>query len=173
AQRLRIRGPSATQGLSAHRLRRGALRRQREAGCLRTGAARAGIPQLRFPLPLGGAGLPTAGRREGQAMKPTLKAGLKHRFVYRVPDNKTVPFLFPEAADFQSMPKVFATGFMVGLFEWTCMQLMAPHLDTGEGSLGVDIGVSHEAAAPPGVTIPVDPGATGVDGSRGVLSVRQ
>jgi len=105
-------------------------------------------------------------------MKPTLKAGLKHRFVYRVPDNKTVPFLFPEAADFQSMPKVFATGFMVGLFEWTCMQLMAPHLDTGEGSLGVHIDVSHEAATPPGLIITVDAECTGVHGSRVSFDVR-
>ena len=99
-------------------------------------------------------------------MKPTLKAGLTHRFVYRVPENKTVPFLFPEVADFQSMPKVFATGFMVGLFEWTCMQLMAPHLDPGEGSLGVHIDVSHEAATPPGLTITVDTECTAVHGNR-------
>ena len=99
-------------------------------------------------------------------MKPTLKAGLSHRFCYQVPENKTVPFLYPEAADFQSMPKVFATGFMVGLMEWTCLQLMAPHLDHGEGSLGVHIDVNHAAATPPGLTIAVDAECTGVDGRR-------
>ena len=36
-------------------------------------------------------------------MKPTLTAGLTHRFTYRVPENKTVPHLYPEAADFQAM----------------------------------------------------------------------
>jgi fluoroacetyl-CoA thioesterase len=35
------------------------------------------------------------------------------------------------------MPKVFATGFMTVLMEWACTQLLAPHLDPGEGSLGV------------------------------------
>ena len=45
-------------------------------------------------------------------MKPTLKPGLTHRFAYRVPDNKTVPHLYPEVADFQAMPRVFATGYM-------------------------------------------------------------
>jgi fluoroacetyl-CoA thioesterase len=98
-------------------------------------------------------------------MKPSLKAGLTHRFGYKVPDDKTVPHLFPDAADFQSMPKVFATGFMVGLMEWTCMQLMAPHLDAGEGSLGVHIDVSHEAATPPGLTITVEAECTGVAGN--------
>ena len=65
-------------------------------------------------------------------------------------------FLYPFIVMFQAMPKVFATGFMVGLFEWTCMQLLAPHLDPWEGSLGVQIDVSHEAATPPGLTITVD-----------------
>ena len=48
------------------------------------------------------------------------------------------------------MPAVFATGFMVGLMEWTCIQLLAPHLDAGEGSLGAHVDVSHMAATPPG-----------------------
>jgi len=99
-------------------------------------------------------------------MKPTLKPGLTHRFAYKVPDNKTVPHLYPEVADFQAMPRVFATGFMVGLMEWTCMQLMAPHLDAGEGSLGVHIDVSHTAATPPGMTITVDVECTQVVGKR-------
>ena len=105
-------------------------------------------------------------------MKPTLKAGLTHRFAYRVPDNKTVPCLFPEAADFQSMPNVFATGFLVGLFEWTCMQLMASHLDPGEGSLGVHIDVSHEAPTPPGLTITVDVECIAIHGNRVTFEVR-
>jgi fluoroacetyl-CoA thioesterase len=99
-------------------------------------------------------------------MKPTLKPGLTHRFVYTVPENKTVPHLYPEAPGFQVMPKVFATGFMVGLMEWTCIQLMQPHLDQGEGSLGVHIDVSHSAATPPGLAVTVDVECTSVDGKR-------
>jgi fluoroacetyl-CoA thioesterase len=99
-------------------------------------------------------------------MKPTLKPGLTHRFAYRVPADKTVPNLYPEVADFQAMPRVFATGYMVGLMEWACMQLMAPHLDAGEGSLGVHIDVNHTAATPPGFTITVDVECTEVVGKR-------
>ena len=84
-------------------------------------------------------------------MKPTLRAGLKHRFAYTVPASKTVPQLYPEAPQLQSMPEVFATGFMVGLMEWTCVQLLEPHLDQGEGSLGTHIDVSHKSATPPGM----------------------
>jgi fluoroacetyl-CoA thioesterase len=99
-------------------------------------------------------------------MKSTLQRGLTHSFSYRVPREKTVPHLYPEVADFQTMPPVFATGFMVGLMEWTCMQLLAPHLEPGEGSLGVHIDVSHTAATPPGLTVTVDAECIAVDGPR-------
>ncbi len=105
-------------------------------------------------------------------MKPSLQPGLTHRFIYIVPENKTVPHLYPEAGEFQGMPKVFATGFMVGLLEWTCIQLMQPHLDQGEGSLGVHIDVSHAAATPPGMAVTVDAECTAVDGKRLTFSVK-
>src|SRR5205809_2061147 len=92
----------------------------------------------------------------GREMKATLKPGLTHRFSYQVPQNKTVPHLYPEVPDFQAMPAVFATGFMIALMEWTCMQLLAPHLDPGEGSVGVHVDVSHLAATPIGMTVTVD-----------------
>ena len=105
-------------------------------------------------------------------MKATLKPGLTHRFTYQVPQNKTVPHLYPEVVDFQAMPAVFATGFMVGLMEWTCMKLLAPHLDPGEGSLGVHIDVSHTAATPPGLTVTVDAECLSVDGPRITFKVK-
>ena len=105
-------------------------------------------------------------------MKPTLKAGLTHRFRYQVPQNKTVPHLYPEVADFQAMPAVFATGFMVGLMEWTCMQLLAPHLEPGEGSLGVHIDVSHTAATPPGMTVTVEAECLAVQGPKVTFKVK-
>ena len=105
-------------------------------------------------------------------MKATLKSGLSHRFSYQVPQNKTVPHLYPEVADFQKMPAVFATGFMIGLMEWTCMQLLAPHLDPGEGSLGVHVDVSHTAATPPGLTVMVEAECVAVDGPRVTFKVK-
>ena len=79
----------------------------------------------------------------------------KHTFQYVVPAGKTVPHLYPDAPEFVAMPAVFATGFMVGPMEWTCIQLMAAHLDEGEGSLGVDINVNHTAATLPGQSVTV------------------
>ena len=96
---------------------------------------------------------------------PTLQPGLRHRFTYRVPPNKTVPHLYPEAEDFDVMPEVFATGFMVGLIEWTCIQLINQHIDwPNEMSLGIHVDVSHEAATPPGLEVTTDVELTKVDG---------
>jgi len=105
-------------------------------------------------------------------MKDTLKPGLTHRMSFTIPENKTVPHLYPEAESFQTMPKVFATGFMVGLFEWTCIELMQPHLDEGEGSLGVHVDFSHLAATPAGLTVTVEAECTAVEGRRISFKVR-
>jgi fluoroacetyl-CoA thioesterase len=105
-------------------------------------------------------------------MKPTLKAGMTHRFSYAVPENKTVPYTYPESPEIAAMPKVFATGFMIVLMEWACTQLLAPHLDPGEGSLGVHVDVSHLAATLPGQTVTVDVECTEVAGQRVAFKVK-
>jgi len=59
-------------------------------------------------------------------MYETLKAGLTFEFDYTVPESKTVPYIYPEAEEFQLMPKVFSTGFMIGLIEWACVKFVLP-----------------------------------------------
>ncbi len=105
-------------------------------------------------------------------MKETLKPGLRHSFSFEVPVSKTVPHLYPESPELAAMPEVFATGFMVGLMEWTCVQLLEPHLDAGEGSLGVHIDVSHKAATPPGMTVTIEAECTEVRGPRAKFNLR-
>ena len=70
------------------------------------------------------------------------------------------------------MPKVFATGFMIVLMEWTCVRLLAPHLDAGEGSLGIHVDVSHLAATPPGMTVTVDAECIGLEGRKATFKLR-
>jgi fluoroacetyl-CoA thioesterase len=105
-------------------------------------------------------------------MKPTLQPGIKARFSYAVPLEKTVPHVYPEASEFQEMPEVFATGFMIALMEWTCIKALAPHLDEGEGSVGVHVDVSHDAATPVGLTVTVDVECTEVAGRKVWFQVR-
>jgi len=100
-------------------------------------------------------------------MKSTLKTGLTHTFKYTVPDNKTVPYLYPESDLFRDMPHVLATGFMVGLLEWACVEALRPYLDwPAEQTLGTHVDFSHEAATPPGMTVTVNVRLTGVDGRK-------
>jgi fluoroacetyl-CoA thioesterase len=104
---------------------------------------------------------------------PTLQPGLRHEFTYRVPPDNTVPNLYPEAAEFVHMPEVFATGFLVGLIEWTCIQLVNRHLDwPAEMTLGIHVDVSHEAATPPGLEITTAVELTKVDGRLLEFSVQ-
>jgi len=105
-------------------------------------------------------------------MKNTLQPGLTYRFAYQVPDSKTVPYLYPESAMFQQMPEVLATGFMVGLMEWACIEAMRSHLDwPAEQSLGVHVNVSHLAATPPGLTVTVDVKLERIEGRRLTFSI--
>jgi fluoroacetyl-CoA thioesterase len=105
-------------------------------------------------------------------MKSSLVPGLEDTLSFVVPDTKTVPHLYPEAPEFQSMPPVFATGFLVGLVEWTCMRVIAAHLDgPAEQSVGTDVKLSHSAATPPGMTVTVHARLDQVEGRRLLFSV--
>ena len=100
-------------------------------------------------------------------MKDTLHEGLTFQFKFKVPDNKTVPYLLPESPEFQAMPRVLATGYMVGLIEWTCIQLVNPHLDwPAEQTVGTGINVSHTAATPPGLTVTIEARLVKVEGRK-------
>lgn len=103
---------------------------------------------------------------------PAIAPGLTASFSFVIPENKTVPHLYPEADDFASMPAVFATGFMVGLVEWTCMRALRPHLNwPTEQSVGTDIKLGHTAATPPGLTVTVQVRLDEVRGKRLSFSV--
>lgn len=89
-------------------------------------------------------------------MKDSLKPGLNFEFHFKVPENRTVPHLLPESDEFRQMPEVLASGFMVGLIEWACIQTINPHLDwPGEQTVGIDFRLNHTAATPPGLTVRV------------------
>ena len=100
-------------------------------------------------------------------MKSTLQPGLTYQFRFTVPPTKTVPQLYPESALFQEMPDVLATGYLVGLMEWACIEAIKPHLDwPREQSLGTHVSLSHLAATPPGLTITVDVRLDRVEGRK-------
>lgn len=88
-------------------------------------------------------------------MKESLQCGLQYVFRFRVPPSKVVPALYPESSEFQAMPDVFATGFLVGLVEWACVLAVMPYLEPHEQTVGTHINISHESATPPGLEVTV------------------
>ena len=105
-------------------------------------------------------------------MKATLRPGLTRTFRYRVPESKTVPFIYPDAPDFQVMPQVFATGYLVALCEWACIELIKPHLEwPGEQTLGTHVDISHTAATPPGFIVEVTTTLAAVEGRKLVFEI--
>jgi fluoroacetyl-CoA thioesterase len=105
-------------------------------------------------------------------MKDSLKPGLIFEFLYQVPKNRTVPHLLPESAEFGQMPEVLASGFMVGLIEWACIQAINPHLDwPHEQTVGIDFHLNHTAATPPGLTVRVQVRLEEVAGRKLTFSI--
>ena len=105
-------------------------------------------------------------------MKESLQPGLTYEFQFTISENKTVPYLYPESPEFQMMPRVLATGFMVGLFEWACIRAINPHLDwPKEQTVGTGIKLSHVAATPPGLTVTVKVRVDRIEGRRLSFSV--
>ncbi len=105
-------------------------------------------------------------------MKDTLKPGLTFEYSYKVPENKTVPHLFPEIPEGRVMPEVFATGYLVGLIEFACIDFINPHIDwPKEQTVGTAVNINHMAATPPGFMITVSGKLTKVEGRKLTFSI--
>ena len=106
------------------------------------------------------------------AMKPTLQPGIRYEHRFVVPPSKLVPALYPEAEEFNAMPEVFATGFLVGFLEWACIRAINPHLDwPREQTVGTHIDVSHEAATPPGLEVTATVTLVATEGKKLIFEV--
>ena len=105
-------------------------------------------------------------------MKDSLNPGLTYRHSFKIGDRQTVPNLYPESELFLDMPHIFATGYMVGLLEWACIELLRPHSQwPEEQTLGTHVNFSHEAATLPGMTVTVDAELIKFEGRKLTFSV--
>jgi len=105
-------------------------------------------------------------------MKETLKPGIESEFTFRIPESKTVLALYPESSEFQEMPEVFATGYLVGFLEWACIKAINPHLNwPQEQTVGSHIDVSHIAATPVGFDVTAKVRLIEVDGRKLMFEV--
>lgn len=104
-------------------------------------------------------------------MRESLRPGIVGRLEYQVPVERTVPHLLPEAEHFAALPEVLATGYLVGIVEWTCVRTLDGHLADGEQTLGVHVDLSHDAPTPPGCLLVVEVELTAVEGRQLTFAV--
>ena len=95
-----------------------------------------------------------------------LPSGLKHTSDIVIDEHLTVPQVSAALSAFADMPPVFATAYMVGFIEATCIEALVPFLDTGEATVGTHVDVSHIAATPVGMHVTADVELVAADGRR-------
>ena len=96
----------------------------------------------------------------------TPPVGLRHSQRIAVTPGLTVPEVSPAFGDFRDMPPVFATAFMVGFVEATCIAALKPFLGAGQHPVGTRVDLSHSAATPVGMSVSAEIELVEVDGRR-------
>jgi len=105
-------------------------------------------------------------------MKDSLQPGLTFEFSFPISEKYLVPHLLPDSPEFQLMPRVLATGYMVGLMEWACIKALNPHLHwPREQTVGVHVDLSHTAATPAGLTVAVKGRLDVMEGRKLIFSL--
>lgn len=66
---------------------------------------------------------------------------------------------------------VFATPYMVALMENAASSSLLPALEEGQGSVGIHLDISHEAATPIGMKVWAESEVVSVDGKQITFSV--
>lgn len=90
-------------------------------------------------------------------MKDSLKAGIAGSSTITVDRDRTIDFMGEQA-------RVYATPMLVRDIEIACRDLLGPHLDAGEDSVGTRVEVDHLAATLMGMPVTLDLTITEVKG---------
>lgn len=82
-----------------------------------------------------------------------IPVGLRHALTIPVAERLTVPAVASAFTGFADMPPVFATAFMIGFVEWTCIEALRLHLSARQRTVGTHLDMSHIAATPVGMKV--------------------
>jgi len=97
-------------------------------------------------------------------MVKALEIGLRHTQSLVVDEGLTVPRVSPAFGSFRDMPAVFATAYMIGFIEATCIEALKPYLTADERTVGTHVDVSHSAATPIGMKVTAEVELASVSG---------
>jgi fluoroacetyl-CoA thioesterase len=89
-------------------------------------------------------------------MKSTLLQGLVGSSSQVVDRALTVPAVAPQFSRFLGGPRALSLMGLIGFVEQACMELLAPHLEGDELSVGIDVELTHTTPTPVGATITAD-----------------
>lgn len=92
--------------------------------------------------------------------------GLRGERTIVVGDGLTVPSVAPAFTGFADMPPVFATAYMVGFVEWTCVEALRPYLGAHQRTVGTHVDMSHAAATPVGMRVSATVELVSVEGRK-------
>lgn len=92
--------------------------------------------------------------------------GLRGEQTIVVGDGLTVPSVAPAFTGFADMPPVFATAYMVGFVEWTCVEALRPYLGAHQRTVGTHVDMSHAAATPVGMRVSATVELVSVEGRK-------
>ena len=93
-------------------------------------------------------------------MSEELKPGMTHEMERQVTEDLSAQKVFPH------VPNVYATRAMVGHFEEVCAEMVLPHLEEGEQTVGIGMKFSHTAATPIGMNVRFEAKLVEVDGKK-------
>lgn len=94
-----------------------------------------------------------------------LRTGIKGRQESVVTEEKTAVSID------SGKVRVFATAMMIGLMEKTCLESVEPCLQEGQGTVGIQVNVSHCSATPVGMKVRAESELVEIDRRRLVFRV--
>ena len=97
-------------------------------------------------------------------MKDSLKAGVAHEERIGIDKERTIAFMGDDL-------RVYATPLMVRDIEHTCRELLLPHHDDGEDSVGARVEIDHLGPTLIGQSVTVSAEVVEVEGPRVVFEV--
>ncbi|MEM2924712.1 MAG: thioesterase family protein [Methanocellales archaeon] len=94
-----------------------------------------------------------------------LEVGLTYEKSYVVTSEMLASRLVP------GTPDAFATPFMVALIEHTCNDAVQPHLNMGQGTVGIVMNAKHLAPTPMGMRVIARARLDAIEGKRLIFKV--
>jgi len=97
-------------------------------------------------------------------MKTTLQAGIAARREFPVDATRTIDFMGEDA-------RVYATPMLVRDIEVVARELLLPHLDDGQDTVGTRVEIDHLAATPLGMEVEITVSVASIAGRAITLEV--